>query len=204
MRIGLFGGSFDPPHRGHLAVARAAMTAFALDRVLLAPAALQPLKRARAEAAFADRLRMAELLCAGVPGLEASAIDDPQPNGEPNYTIDTLARLRAMLPHDTQLFIIVGADSFLTVRQWRSSEDLLAAAEWIVVSRPGFDLHSLDALGLTATEQARVHLLDGIAEPVSATEVRAALHAHHDCSGLVPEPVLAYIHQHHLYGTCLR
>jgi nicotinate-nucleotide adenylyltransferase len=147
---------------------------------------------------------MVELLCAGVPGLEASAIDGPQPNGEPNYTIDTLARLRATLPHDTQLFIIVGADSFLTVRQWRSSEDLLAAAEWIVVSRPGFDLQSLDALGLTAAEQARVHLLDGIAEPVSATEVRAALHAHHDCSGLVPEPVLAYIHQHHLYGTCLR
>jgi nicotinate-nucleotide adenylyltransferase len=201
MRIGFFGGSFDPPHRGHLAVARAAMTAFALDRVLLAPAALQPLKRARAEAAFADRLRMVELLCADAPGLEASAIDGPQPNSEPNYTIDTLARLRAALAADTQLFIIVGADSFLTVRQWRSAEDLLLAAEWIVVSRPGFDLHALDALDLSAAQRPRVHLLDGVAEPVSATEVRAALHARRDCTGLVPQPVLAYIHRRHLYGA---
>ena len=75
MRVGLFGGSFDPPHRGHLAVAEAVRDRFALDRVLLAPAAIQPLKPGGAQASFADRLRMVELLCEGAHGIEASTID---------------------------------------------------------------------------------------------------------------------------------
>ena len=207
MRIGFFGGSFDPPHCGHLAVARAALGSFALDRVLLAPAALQPLKRAHTEASFADRLRMVELLCSGAPvleaaaGLEASSIDGPQPGGQPNYTIDTLGRLRAALPGAAELFVIVGADSFLTVRQWKRSDDLLEAAQWIVVSRPGFDLRALDGLGLSPGQRARVHRLEGVAEPISATAVRAALRAGQDGAGLLPEPVLAYIRQHRLYGA---
>ena len=97
MRIGYFGGSFDPPHLGHLAVARAARDRFALDRVLLAPTARQPLKPSGPIASFADRLHMTELLCAGQPGLEASAIDGPQPDNQPNYTVDTLRRLTAQL-----------------------------------------------------------------------------------------------------------
>lgn len=205
MRLGFFGGSFDPPHRGHLAVARAALITFNLDRVLLAPAALQPLKRDHAEASFVDRLRMVELLCDDASDLQsqlaASSVDGPLPDHVPNYTIDTLARLRSTLTPGTELFLIVGADSFLAVRQWRSAEDLLNAAEWIVVSRPGFDLGSLDSLGLTDSQRARVHLLGGVAEPVSATEARARLREHDDCTDLVPGTVLAYIYANHLYGT---
>lgn len=204
MRLGFFGGSFDPPHRGHLAVARAAMEAFGLGRVLLAPTGLQPLKRKGAETPFRDRLNMVELLCSADPGLEPSTIDGPQENDAPNYTVDTLARLRASLsasaPH-MEVFAIVGADSFLTMRQWRRPEDLLLLAQWIVVSRPGFDLHALSPLGLTEGQRARVHLLEGVAEPISATAVRACLHAGEDCSELVTAPVLAYIRAQHLYGT---
>jgi nicotinate-nucleotide adenylyltransferase len=204
MRVGLFGGSFDPPHRGHLAVAEAVRDRFALDRVLLAPAAVQPLKPDGAHASFADRLHMVELLCEGVNGIEASTIDAPQPGGQPNYTIDTLHRLRDKLPPNTEIFVIVGADAFLGIRQWKDPAALMKQARWIVVSRPGFDLHQLKALNLSAQQRARIETLSDFANPVSATEIRGRFHKHDTlpCStDLVPPKVLEYIRAHHLYGT---
>ena len=253
MRIGYFGGSFDPPHRGHLAVARLARDRFSLDRVLLAPTARQPLKQSGPEASWADRLRMTELLVAGEPrgaeaSLEASNIDGPQPNGAPNYTVDTLRRLRAAGfsgrdPRDgsalppglfdshtrgepasglsgghhrrefassvaeptPELFVILGADAFLGLPQWREPDELLALAEWIVASRPGVDLASTAMPSFipaqSATQTSRVHLLDTLADPVSATELRRRLHAGQDCHGLIPDPVLAYLISRHLYGA---
>lgn len=204
MRIGLFGGTFDPPHRGHLTAACAVRDRFDLDRVLLAPAAVQPLKPDGAHAPFADRLRMVELLCAGTPGLEASTIDGPQPGAAPNYTIDTLRRLRAQLAAaghgSAELFLIAGADAFLHIREWKQPGDLLREARWIVVSRPGFDLRLLDTLGLTPQQRARIDTLPDFADPVSATELRDLLRDRQDVSGLIPAPVLDYIRTHHLYG----
>jgi nicotinate-nucleotide adenylyltransferase len=201
MRVGLFGGSFDPPHRGHLAVAEAARDKFALDRVLLAPAAIQPLKPDGAHATFADRLRMVELLCDGAKGIEVSTIDGPQANGRPNYTIDTLRRLRAELQPGTETFVIVGADAFLGIRQWKDPEELLQEARWIVVSRPGFDLDQLKTLGLTAEQRTRIETVTDFANPVSATEIRERLHDHATAAAFVPPKVLEYIRAHHLYGT---
>jgi len=93
MRVGFYGGSFDPPHCGHLAVAKAAAEAFALDTVLLAPTARQPLKPQGAEASFDDRLAMVRLLCEGESGLEASELEAPSAESgaavQPNYTIDS-------------------------------------------------------------------------------------------------------------------
>ena len=201
MRVGLFGGSFDPPHRGHLAVAEAVRDTFALDRVLLAPAAVQPLKPHGAHASFADRLRMVQLLCEGARGIEASTIDGPQTGSAPNYTIDTLHRLRDELPPDAEIFVIVGADAFLGIRQWKDSAALLKQARWIVVSRPGFDLQPLETLRLTPQQRARIETLSDFANPVSATEIRERLHEHAAASALVPPKVLEYIRAHHLYGT---
>jgi nicotinate-nucleotide adenylyltransferase len=210
MRIGLFGGTFDPPHRGHLAVANAVRERFALDRVLLAPAAVQPLKPDGATASFADRLRMVQLLCEDQPGLEASAIDGPQPDGSPNYTIETLKRLRITLPAGAEISIIVGADAFLGLRKWKNPDELLREARWIVVSRPGIDLRSPDAvrdatmiaaMGLSPQQHARVQILNDFANPVSATEVRERLHDHGEAAGFVPSQVLDYIRAHHLYET---
>jgi nicotinate-nucleotide adenylyltransferase len=205
LRVGFFGGSFDPPHWGHLAVARAAAEAFALDRVLLAPTARQPLKPEGATASFADRLAMVELLCGEAVGLEASAVDAPRDEGEPNFTVDTLARLRLELRGDDTIFVIVGVDAFLELRRWRAPEELLRVAEWIVVTRPGFSLDQLAELGLSAAERERVHLLAGVSEDVSATAVREALREGPDGAGkvvaMVPGPVLAYIRSRHLYET---
>jgi len=201
MRIGFFGGSFDPPHFGHLTVARASAEGFELERVLLAPTARQPLKPDGAAASYADRLEMVCRLCEGVEGLEGSALDAPTPDGLPNFTVDTLTRLRDGIATEDEVFVIVGADAFLDLHRWREPDRLLDLAEWIVVTRPGTSLEQIEGLGLSEAQRRRVHLLGGIAEEVSATTIREALREHRDCSGLLPAPVLDYIESRHLYGA---
>jgi nicotinate-nucleotide adenylyltransferase len=198
MRVALFGGTFDPPHRGHLGIATAAADAFALDRVLFAPTGQQPLKTGLASSPFSDRLAMVELACAADPRFAPSTIDAPRPDGSPNYTVDTLARLARLMPNAT-LYNLVGADSFLSLRHWRDPERLLALADWIVVSRPGYPLDDLSGLQLTPAERVRVHLLETVQEDISATMLRERLAAGDDCGDLLPEPVAAYIRSHGLY-----
>lgn len=201
MRVGWFGGTFDPPHVGHLAVARAAVADFQLSRLLVAPTGRQPLKAAEPVASYADRLAMVGLLCADDEPLEASALDAPREDGSANYTIDVLRSLHAELGTSTEIFAVVGADAFLDLRRWREPEALLAVAQWIVVSRPGFSLGDLKRMQLSVAQQARVHLLRGVNVPVSATEVRRKLRDGDVCEGLISAPVLGYIRTHHLYGT---
>ena len=202
MRVALFGGTFDPIHRGHLALASAAASAFVLDRVLFAPVGRQPLKAESPAATFADRLEMTRLAIASAadPRFAVSSVDAPRPDGAPNYTVDTLAALAREAPAAT-LFVLAGADSFLTLRGWRSPDRLLDLAEWIVVSRPEFPLSEpqLAPLALTAAQRARVHLLTTVHENVSATELRQRLHAGDPCPGLLPPAVADYIQTHRLY-----
>ncbi len=134
-RIAFFGGSFDPPHNGHLAVARTALRALRLDRVLFAPVGAQPLKPGGATASFEDRIAMTRLAIAGEPAFELSLLDAPRPGGEPNYTLDSLRALHARFPR-TQLFLILGADSFAQLRNWRGAAEILFTASLIVASRP--------------------------------------------------------------------
>ena len=199
LRVAFFGGSFDPPHRGHVAIAYAAARAFALDTVLFAPAARQPLKAAGTSAGYADRLAMATLAATLRPEFGVSDLDAPRADELPNYTVETLARLRCTLPETAQIFALVGADSFLSLPKWRAYQELLRLAEWVVVSRPGYSLADLSELPLSVEERARVHVLDGIAEDVSATELRLRLAAGEDCTELIPGPVWAYIAEHGLY-----
>jgi nicotinate-nucleotide adenylyltransferase len=200
MRVAFFGGTFDPPHRGHLAIARAAAEKFSLDTVLFAPAGVQPLKPDGACAAFADRLAMVELLCVSGDSSRfvPSILDAPRGDGRPNYTVDTLRRLRSELSGagEITLFAIAGADAFLDLRRWREPDELLRIAEWIVVSRPGF---SLAGLALTPEQQTQVHMLEGVHEPASASEVRERLEAGLDCPAFLTPEVSRYIEEHGLY-----
>lgn len=198
MRIGYFGGTFDPPHRAHLRVAQAAAQAFALDRVLLAPTGVQPLKADPPGASFEDRLAMTRLLCADDPQLEASAIDGPLSDGSPNYTVDALSRLRAQEPA-AEVFALAGADSFLTLHQWHQPQRLLQLAEWIVVSRPGFSLDDIASLNLSAEERSRVHLLPELDEDVSATGIRERLRVGVSCGTMLTPTVALFIARMHLY-----
>jgi len=206
MRIGFFGGSFNPPHLGHSGVGRAAAEAFSLDRILFAPTGHQPLKTDGASASFDDRLAMVSLLCELQPlsprlHFEASSIDAPHADGSPNYTVDTLAKLKGNCSPDDSLFVLVGADAFLDLRRWRSPDRLIQLAEWIVVSRPGSSLQKLQNLNLTPGQLSRVHLLEDVHEPASATDIRELLRVGSDCAGLLPGSILNYIRAHHLYGT---
>ncbi len=222
MRIAFFGGSFDPPHLGHLAVARAARAALALDRILFAPVGLQPLKPAGSSASFDDRVAMTRLAIADDPAFSLSLADAPA--ARPNYTIDTIAALAAEHPH-AELFCLLGADSFLGLPRWHRGAELPFAAPLIVAARPGQPLDDL-AAGLPATltlasppapvsaprgirllraavqnpdgRTAPLYLLPGLHVELSATDLRAQLAdpAHHP--GL-PEPVFHYIADHALY-----
>jgi nicotinate-nucleotide adenylyltransferase len=198
MRVALFGGSFDPPHHGHTAIATAAADAFDLETVLFAPVGLQPLKPEGTATRFADRLAMVKLACRVDHRFMASEVDAPRQDGRPNYTVETITTLREKMP-DAQIFNLVGADGFLDLRRWHEPERLLELAEWIVVSRPGFPLANLSPLGLTAEQRGRVHLLQTVHEDVAATNLRLRLEEGDLCMDVLAPEVLAYIQAHHLY-----
>jgi nicotinate-nucleotide adenylyltransferase len=219
-RIAFFGGSFDPPHLGHVAIANAARRALELDRVLFAPVGLQPLKPTGSSASFEDRVAMTGLAIAGQPGFELSLADAPKPAGAaPNFTIDTLATLRASLPPGTRLFLLLGADSFLTLPHWHRAAELLFLANLIVASRPNENLSNLPAclppgialdslsgrpnqyrLTNPAGERSSLTILPGLRYDISATQLRSQIQ---DRAGnqrpLLDAAVLEYIRQHHLY-----
>ena len=135
-RIAFFGGSFDPPHRGHLAIARAAKAALQLDTVLFAPVGAQPLKPTGSTAPYDDRVAMTRLAIAGEPGFELSLADAPNSAGVPNYTINTLLTLKEELAPGAALFCLMGADSFLALRKWHRGTEIPFVAPLIVASRP--------------------------------------------------------------------
>jgi nicotinate-nucleotide adenylyltransferase len=227
LRVAFFGGSFDPPHRGHLAVARAARAALGLDTVLFAPVGAQPLKPLGSTASFADRLAMTRLAVADEPGFAVSLVDAPAPGGAPNYTIDTLLGLRAMLPPGGALFCLMGADSFLALRHWHRGTEIPFAASLIVASRPGQRLGDLAAVlpaGLSIDAEAAApgavevqsytlrngagatapfYLLPGLHVEISASEIRRQVRAARGRlpagHELLPDAVSDYIAAHKLY-----
>jgi nicotinate-nucleotide adenylyltransferase len=199
MRVALFGGTFDPPHRGHIGIASAAADAFRLDKVLFAPAGRQPLKTEAAPAAYADRLAMVRLVCAEDARFFVSEIDAPRSDGAPNYTVDTLAELRRSMP-DAEIFSLIGADSLLGLPHWREPERLLELAEWIVASRPGFPLKDLSELGFTSWQQSRIHLLETVHYDVAATDLRGRLKEGDFCAEKLSPAVVNYIAEHRVYS----
>ncbi len=199
-RVAFFGGSFDPPHLGHLAVAHAALAALPLDTVLFAPVGAQPLKPAGSTASFDDRVEMTRLAIDGESALRISLADAPKPNGKPNYTLETLLEVKQGLPPGSQLYLLMGADAFGGLQQWFRAAEIPFAAPLIVASRPGQPLHDLEALlptGLTlepepansdgdmsrvvlqcyslvnpACERAPFYLLPELDIPISASKIR--------------------------------
>jgi nicotinate-nucleotide adenylyltransferase len=221
MRVALFGGSFDPPHRGHVALARLARERFALDRVIVAPVGAQPLKQGTTPSSFEDRVAMARLAFAGVPGVEISLLDAPRADGRSNYTVDTVEALRRQLNPDDPLFCILGADSLLGIRKWRRPADLLLACNFIVGARPGIELSDAEAampetiearlaptelpatrlLELSARDgrRSRLYLLTDFSEDTSSSEIRDELRDGGDPANSLCPAVVEYIWAHGLY-----
>lgn len=192
MKTGVLGGTFDPPHAGHLRMARLAQAQLRLDRVLFVPCCQQPLKGTPPVASGFHRAAMVALALAGKDSwlLDVRELT----RGGVSYTAETLEELAAAYPRD-HFFLIVGGDSLRTFRQWHRYPDIIAAAELAVVPRgtTGSDLGELP--------QERVHTLRGRHLPVSSTQVRQRLAQGEPVLGLVPRAVAAYIQRQDLYGS---
>jgi nicotinate-nucleotide adenylyltransferase len=187
LKIGIFGGTFDPIHNAHLAAATTARDRFELDRVLVIPAANPPHKQG-AGASYDHRYRMVELACAGIQRLEPSGLEAGE---ERSYSIRTIEKVRASLSADDPLYFLIGADAFAEISTWYRWQDVLASVEFLVMTRPSSDY--------VVPEGARVHALRDLEMPVSSSGIRAAL-ARGERPADVPDAVYEYIRAHRLYG----
>jgi len=190
-RTALFGGTFDPIHNAHLEIARAAADRFDLARVLFVPAANPPHKPGGTSAAYEDRVRMAELACADDRRFEVSGIEAPPTDGSTpkrSYSIVTIEKLRAA--GVKKLSFLIGADAFREIRTWHRWREVVAAVEFIVVTRTGAEWESPPG--------AVVHELTGLDLRVSSSDIRSEL-AEGKRDIPVPPAVLKYIHDHNLY-----
>lgn len=249
MNIGLFGGTFDPIHRGHMALARTARERCKLSRILFVPAEIPPHKQSQPLSAFAHRYAMIALATAQerdfIPSLlEARELvhlnrsrkgkdDKYEINarqqktgidktgvGKPNYTIDTIKRIKLTLKRPDRLFLVIGIDAFAEIAKWHQAEAIFRECEFVVASRPGFSLadvanalpatlrprqkvtlpfHKQAATGDLVLSGVTIHLLDEVYQPISSTAIRNAATAGKSLTRFVDAPVADYIKKMGLY-----
>ena len=216
-RIALYGGTFDPVHRGHLAVARTISQIFEIEELLFVPAWLAPHKRTRVVTPALHRYAMLALATQQDARLGISRFELESP--ERSYTVETLAHFESELGRDAELFFVMGADSWSEIQTWREWERLLMMANHIVVSRPGYELQlagmprevlerivdtrvSRETVSKGSTDRGkRIFLTDAVQVEISATEIRRAAREKQfeRLVELVPKSVADYITKYELY-----
>jgi nicotinate-nucleotide adenylyltransferase len=237
MNIGIFGGTFDPIHLGHLALARAAQERFQLGRIQFVPSSLPPHRSQAATASYFHRYAMVALATSGQKGFLPSLLEAPDPTmaqqtGKgpasgpptpcPNYSIDTVRKLKPTLGKSDRLFFLIGMDAFEQIAKWREPEALLGECEFIVASRAGYSLADVanalpetlrpaaavrkpfakqPAKGDLVLTGATIHLLDGVHHPASATAIREAVAAKRPLGRFLDPAVADYIKKMGLYGS---
>jgi len=222
-RIALFGGTFDPIHSGHIAVARAAERRFRLDCVFFIPSSRPPHKSAAELCTFEHRFAMVALACSEHPRFVPS-LAEASVNGASLgvfYSIDTVRRFREQFDRaEDHIYFIVGADSFLHLKTWKNYVELLQCCDFVVANRPGFQIRRLrkvippELLAPSAAKESRdsrvirlrdtsVYALETVASQVSATDVRQRVERGRSVHGLVPPRVEEYITKQELYRRAL-
>jgi nicotinate-nucleotide adenylyltransferase len=232
MNIGLFGGTFDPIHRGHLALAGAASERCNLSRIVFVPANVPPHKQNQPLSAFAHRYAMIALATAQEKDFSPSLLEAPEdfqaggPGKEktraasPNYTIDTVKRLKRAFKKADRLFLLIGIDAFEDIGKWHQAEELFRECEFVVASRPGYSLadvanalperlrpreevtrpfHKQAATGDLVLKGVTIHLLDQVYQPISSTTIRQAAAAGKPLGRFVDPAVADYIKKMGLY-----
>jgi nicotinate-nucleotide adenylyltransferase len=234
MNIGLFGGTFDPIHRGHVALARAARDGYKLGRILFVAANIPPHKQSQALSAFAHRYAMIALATAQEKDFVPSLLEAPEDfesgglgkekgrAAKPNYTIDTIKRLKQSFKKADRLFLLIGIDAFADIAKWHQAEALFRECEFVVASRPGFSLADVAnalpaslrprqevtrpfqkqaAAGDLVLSGVNLHLLEEVYQPISSTAIRQAAAAGKPLGRFVEPGVSEYIKKTGLYKS---
>jgi len=200
-RVGLFGGSFNPIHNGHLIVARAVAERLKLDRVILLPSARPPHKGDRKLLDATYRAEMVRLAIEGEPLFECSDFDLTR-NG-PSYTIDTVMHFRESLGPQAELHWIIGADSLSELTTWHRVRDLVDACRILTAARPGWDAIDWTPLRAILSDAQVAALQAGVLPTpridISSTDIRRRVREGRSIRYLVPEPVWSYIDRYALY-----
>ncbi|MDD7408939.1 MAG: nicotinate-nucleotide adenylyltransferase [Anaerovoracaceae bacterium] len=199
MKIGIFGGSFNPIHYGHLVLAEHARDAAGLDRVILIPAYESPFKRGTGGESSIHNLNMTRLAAEGNPNLEVSSMEVDR--GELSYTVDTMRKISEKCGPDDRLYFIMGADSFFSLEHWMGAEELLRSYSFVVARRPGCEAGKIEE---TADWLRRKYGADIIIVPVpqveiSSTDIRERFHSGRSVRYLTPDSVIDYVTSHGLY-----
>ena len=194
--LGILGGTFNPPHLGHLRLARAALEELALERVVLVPARAAPHKTEAEDPGAEHRLRMCELAVQTEPRLEVSRIELDRPG--PSYTVDTLRSIHATDP-DAELTLIVGADMAQTLPSWREPREILRLARLAVAGRDGASRERAQSAVASLDGDARSVFLDMPLLDVSSSQVRSRVAAGEPYEDVVGAEIAGYIAEHGLY-----
>jgi nicotinate-nucleotide adenylyltransferase len=234
MNIGLFGGTFDPIHKGHLALATAARERCGLGRIYFVPSNVPPHKTSQPVASFFHRYAMTVLATEGERSFVPSLLEAPAEfalqdkksardatAGAPNYSIDTMRKLKREFKKADRLFFLVGIDAFNDIAKWHQAEALFTECEFIVASRPGYSLADVagalpeklrpraevtkpfskqPAKGDLVLAGVTLHLLDDVHQNISATVIRQAAAQKKPLKRFVPESIEEYIRKEGLYG----
>jgi nicotinate-nucleotide adenylyltransferase len=196
-RIGILGGTFDPPHIGHLWLASLAAEELELERVVFMPAARPPHKRSQRVSAATDRLLMTRLAISGDDRFELSALEMERTG--PSFTVDSIDELRRVHGPQARLFLVMAADSLAQIDTWREPDRLLSLVEWAVGPRPGSAVNRASVAQRFGDAATRIHLLEGPALDVSSTDLRRRVAMGRTIRYLVPRSVEQHIHDRELY-----
>ncbi len=196
MKLGILGGTFDPPHFGHLRLADAALRQLQLDRVLFVPAGVQPLRQQERHTDPEVRARLVELAIADEPRFALSRLDLDRPG--PHYTVDLLALVQQHYP-EAMLWFIMGEDSLGDLLRWREPQRLITLARLAVLQRPGYEPDWPTLLTALPELRARLDWIKRTEIDIAATDIRDRAKNGQSIDHLVPEAVANYIAEHHLY-----
>ncbi len=231
MNIGIFGGTFDPVHRGHLALARAALEQYKLHRIHFVAANIPPHKQRQPLSPFVHRFAMLALATAEEKAFVPSLLEAPEDavpirrgQEKPNYTIDTVRRLKQSFKASDKLFLLIGMDAFADIAKWHQAEALFRECEFVVASRPGYSLADVAnalpeslrpraevtrpfqkqaAAGDLVLKGATIHLLADLKQAASATAIRQAAAAGKPLGRFVDAGVAEYIRKMGLYRAAV-
>ncbi len=195
MRLGIFGGTFDPIHLGHLILAEQAREACALDRLLLVVTGAPPHKLGE-RTAVGHRLEMARIAVAGNPGLEVSDIEAIRPG--PHYSVETLEQLTRIHP-DAELFFLIGADTLFELPGWREPDRIAQLARIVVINRPGYDAIDPEQVPTLSASARGFQFVTVPPIGIASSDIRERASRGRSIRYLVPRAVEAYIDAHRLY-----